>query len=122
MARSTGTPKRRSSADTSVPKRHRAPGKTIESRESQLISLATDVAADLMRRKVAPSQVVLHYLKLGSSLAQLEKEKLRKENLLIEAKVEQIKSQQKSEELYAQALKALSLYKGEEAEGDKDED
>lgn len=125
MPRSTGKPKRRESEKEFRPKRHQAPGKTIESRESQLISLATDVAAEQMRKRTATSQVIVHFLKLGSTLAELEKAKLEHENKLLQAKTEAIKSQKKIEDLYANALNAMRSYQGKDPQGleeDIDED
>ena len=42
----------------------------------------------------------------------LEREKLEEENKLLRAKVDAIKSAEKQEELYAQALRAMSRYSG----------
>ena len=69
------------------------PGLSIEAREGQLISLAYDMAEEQLRNRTASSQVLTQFLKLGTSLAELNKEKLRKENLLTEAKVAKIKSE-----------------------------
>ena len=49
---------------------------TPEAREKQLIALAIDVAEEQMRNGTASSQVISHFLKLGSTRAQIEKELL----------------------------------------------
>lgn len=102
-------------------KRRQAPGRSVESRENQLISLAYDLAEERILKKTATSQEVTHFLKLGSTLAMMEKDKLDKENQLLQAKTESIKSQKKVEELYSQAMKAFKTYSGQEDnDGDSD--
>ena len=88
------------------------PALTPEAREQQLISLAVDLAEQQLLDGTASSQVLTHYLKLGSTREKLERERLEEENKLLRAKVDAIKSAEKQEELYAQALKAMSRYSG----------
>lgn len=88
------------------------PALTPEAREQQLISLAVDLAEQQLLDGTASSQVLTHYLKLGSLREKLEREKLEEENKLLRAKVDAIKSAEKQEELYAQALRAMSRYSG----------
>jgi hypothetical protein len=94
------------------PKKRR-PALTPEGREHQLVDLAVDLAEKQMRNGTATSQVISHYLKLGSTREQLEQERLRHENELTKAKVEAIASQQRQEELYAEALLAMRAYSGQ---------
>lgn len=101
--------------------KHR-PATTPEGRENQLISLAMDLAEKWLRNGTAPAQVVTHFLKLGSTRDELEKQKLLRENLLLSAKVEQIASGKKIEELYAAALKAMREYSGKESESESYDD
>ena len=68
------------------------PALTPESRENQLVSLAINLAEKQLREGTASSQVITHYLKLGSTQAKLEQEKLKQENELLKAKTETIKS------------------------------
>lgn len=103
------------------PRRHRAAGKTVESRENQLIGLSIELAARQLRQGTASSQVITHFLKLGSTQMQLEKVKIQQENKLLEAKAEALKSQKKVEDLYAHALEAMRSYNGQEPVGN-DED
>ena len=94
------------------------PALTPEARENQLVSLAVDLAEQQLRDGTASSQVITHYLKLGSTKERLEKEKLEEENKLLRAKTESIQSQKKVEELYLEALNAMRSYAGQ---GDPDE-
>lgn len=95
------------------------PGLTPESRENQLIALAMDAAQEQLLTGTASSQVITHFLKLGTTLAQLEKEKLEKENELLKAKTESLQSAKRIEELYYNALNAMKNYSGQ---GGVDED
>ena len=88
------------------------PGLTPESRENQLISLAIDLAEKQLREGSASSQVISHFLKLGSTTNMLEKQTLAKNLDLITAKTEAIKSGKVIEELYTNALAAMRSYSG----------
>lgn len=101
-------------------KTHR-PATTLEGRENQLISLAADLAERQLVAGTASSQVITHFLKLASTREQLEQERLQRENLLLSAKVEQIASSKRIEELYETALNAMRQYAGKEVD-DYDED
>lgn len=94
------------------------PALTPEARENQMIALAVDLAEQQLREGTASSQVITHYLKLGSTKERLEKEKLEEENKLLRAKTENIKSMKRSEELMEEALRAFRQYNGQV---DKDE-
>jgi hypothetical protein len=92
--------------------RRRPPATTPEARENQLVALAVDLAEKQILEGTASSQVISHFLKLGSTRELLEKERLRQENELLKAKTEAIKSQKKTEELYKNALDAMRSYSG----------
>ena len=91
----------------------RPPAKTLEGREQQLIAKAVDLAERQIEEGTASSQVITHYLKLGTTRERLEQEQIRRRNKLLEVQAEQIAASQRSEELFAQALKAMRSYKGE---------
>lgn len=118
MINSTGKPTKRleeNIEETKKPKRRgQAPGRTIESRENQIIRLAYDLVEERIRKKTATAQEVTQFIKMGSTLAQLERAKLERENELLEAKTESLQSQKKIEELYANAMKAFRTYSGQE--------
>ena len=80
-------------------RRRMRPALTPEARENQLVSLAVDLAEQQLRDGTASSQVITHYLKLGSTKERLEKEKLEEENKLLKAKTEAMQSQRKSDDL-----------------------
>lgn len=91
-----------------------------EARENQLISLAVDLAEQQLRSGTASSQVITHYLKLGSTKEKIEKEILEKQKELIEAKTKNINSSNEAKELYANALAAFRRYSGVKGEDDDD--
>lgn len=99
-------------------KNRRPPATTPEARENQLIAAAVDLAEKQILEGKASSQVITHYLKLATSRERLEQERLKRENELLQAKVESIASAKKNEELYKRALDAFSSYKGEDVVGD----
>lgn len=103
----------------SEPAKTMRPALTPEAREKQLISLANDLAEKQLREGTASSQVITHYLKLGSTKERLEKEKLEEENKLLKAKTEALQSAKRVEELYADAIAAMKRYSGN---GGSDED
>lgn len=84
--------------------------RTPEARENQLISLATDLAEKQLREGTASSQVIAHYLKLGSSRERLEKEIMKRQIKNLEAKTEAIEAAKHQDELYAKAIDALRMY------------
>lgn len=101
-------------------KRKQAPARNPESRENQLISLAVDLAEKQLIEGTASSQVISHYLKLGSTTERLEKIILAKKGELLEAKTEQIRSSKKIEELYSNALNAMRTYSGKNGDDNDD--
>jgi len=98
------------------PTRRGRPATTPEARENELISLAHDLTERQMRDGTASAQQITHFLKLGSSRERLEQERMRMEKQLLTARVEQIEAQSRTEELYAEALKAMGVYSGREVE------
>ncbi len=109
--------------DPEPPRRRKA--RTPEAREQQLVASAIDLAEKQIREGTAPSQVVLHYLKLGSSREHLEQERLRHENELLVARREAMAQVSRIEELYIGAIAAMRSYKGEapmHIESERDDD
>lgn len=98
------------------------PALTPEARENQLISLASDLAEKQLREGTASSQVITHYLKLGSTKERIEKEILEKQKELIEAKTQNLQSAKRIEELYSNALNAMRNYSGHGSGDDNEED
>lgn len=94
------------------------PAITPEGRESQLVSLAYDLAEQHLREGTASSQEITHFLKLGSSMERLKMKNLEEENKLLKAKTSALESQKEYGELVRDALKAFRSYSGN---GDSDE-
>ena len=85
---------------------------TPEGKEAQMISLAIDCAEQQLRNGSASSQVIVHYLKLATKKAELEKEKLINENKLLQAKTDQLESMKDIKVLYDDAIQAMKRYSG----------
>ena len=96
----------------------RSPALTPEARENQMIALAVDLAEKQLIEGTASSQVITHFLKLGTTKAELEKEKLKNENKLLEAKTKATESAEEVKVLYENAIKAFRNYNGQ---GDPEE-
>lgn len=100
------------STDSSERSRKIRPALTPEARENQMISLAVDLAEKQLMEGTASSQVITHYLKLGTTKERLEKEQLEEENKLLRARTDALQSAKRVEELYADAIDAMKLYSG----------
>lgn len=112
----------RAKAGTSAGSKRRVrPASSPEARENQLIALAVDLAEKQLIEGTASSQVITHYLKLGSTKERIEKEILEKQKELISAKTEALQSQKRVEELYANALSAMKSYQGSVNTADEDD-
>ena len=92
--------------------KRRRPAFTPEGREGQLIALAVDLAEKQLQEGTASSQVITHYLKLGSMRERLEREKLAEENKLLRAKTKSIEEAADMKDLYVNAIKAMARYSG----------
>lgn len=92
-------------------KRYRPP-LTPEASENQMIALATEVAREQLINRTASSQVIVHYLKLGTVKAQQELEILKANTELAKAKTMSIQNSQDQDEMYAKAIEAMTTYKG----------
>ena len=103
---------RRKQSSSSEPVKVSRPALTPEARENQLIALAVDLAEKQLIEGTASSQVICHYLKLGSTKEKIEKEILEKQKVLIDAKTESLQSSKRIEELYQNALNAMKNYGG----------
>jgi hypothetical protein len=99
-----------------VPKRRRRPATSPEFREEELASAAYNLAEEQIRAGVASSQVITHFLKMGSTRERLEQQRIEHENRLLEVKRDQIQSQQRIEELYMDAIQAMRSYGGSEGQ------
>lgn len=92
------------------------PAKVPEEREKQLISLAEAEAERMMREHTAPAQIVVHYLKLGTTREALEQEKIRRETELAVAKVKSTESIDQLRNMMTEAVAAFRSYSGNQEE------
>jgi chorismate synthase len=104
-------PRRAASSEEEQEPRAKA-ASTPEAREAQMIELADALAEKQLREGNASSQVITHYLKLGSSRERLEQEKIKIEKRKLEAQVEQIAQAARTEELFTKAIRAIRSYQG----------
>jgi hypothetical protein len=108
--------------DKEAVKKRRPPASSPEARENQLIAAAVDLAEKQIAEGTASSQVITHFLKLGSTKERIEKEILESQKELIQAKTENLKSAKRVEELYENALGAMKKYSGNQDSGDDIDD
>ena len=113
--------KKKQSTPKEQPKKMR-PATSPEARENQLISLAVDLAEKQLIEGTASSQVITHYLKLGSTKEKIEREILEKQKELIEAKTENLQSAKRIEELYTNAINAMKNYSGQNNDDDEEDE
>lgn len=99
----------------------RPPATTPEARENQLVNAAMELAEKQIREGTASAQVVTHFLKLGSTREKLEQERMRNDNSLTLQKISEIQSRENVEELYKDALRAMSTYQGNAPAEESDE-
>lgn len=114
--------KKTKAADHSAPSKKIRPALTPEARENQLISLAVDLAERQLLEGTASSQVITHYLRLGSIRERLERERLEEENNLLRAKVKMIDSTEEIKKLYKNAIDAFRTYSGHDTEENCDDE
>ena len=98
------------------------PAMSPEARENQMIAYAVDLAEKQLREGTASSQVITHYLKLGSTKERIEREILEKQKALIEAKTENLQSAKRIEELYTNAINAMKNYSGQNDSSEEDDE
>ena len=92
--------------------RRRRPATSPEQREMQLADAAYDLAEEQIQSGTASSQVITHFLKMGSTRERLEQERMRHEVELMEVKKEQLEGQKRVEALFSDALSAFRGYQG----------
>lgn len=91
----------------------RPPASSPAERENRVISMAYDEAERRIKDGTATSQLLTHFLKLGSTREELEQQRLMGEVELLTKKVEDMASNARIEELYEGAIEAMRSYRGE---------
>lgn len=94
--------------------KRRPPARTAEGRELEMTSLAMDLAEEQLRKGTATSQVITHFLKLGTIREQHELQKVQLENELLKTKKAAMESAQNVEAMYDEAIKAFRGYAGQD--------
>lgn len=100
---------------------HFVPASSPEAKEAQMIHLAEELAAQQLRDGTASSQVITHYLKLGTTKERLEREKLEEENKLLRAKTKAYESAEDIKQMYSAALNAMKIYSGQDVAEEEDD-
>lgn len=97
------------------------PALSDEAEENQLIALARACVKQRLIDGTASSQETVHYLKQASAKSKLEMKLLEAQTEMAIAKKEALDSQRRTEELFAEAIKAFKNYSGQD-DGEDDED
>lgn len=103
-------------------RRRRKPPTTSEANEQQMIGLAMDLAQRQLIDGSASSQVITHYLRLGSTREYLEQERLRHENALTQERIRSAQEAERREATYEEAIRALRTYRGDELPNEEEFD
>jgi hypothetical protein len=93
---------------------------TPEEREKQLQNKAFDLAERQLDAGTASSQVITALMKGGGVREQLELEKLRRENVLLQARAEAMENAVRIEVTIEAALEAFRTYSGDVPSPDED--
>ncbi len=86
--------------------------KTQQGYENQLVSLAMQLTRQKLEDGTASSQLITQVLKMDSERERLEKEKIRLESELLQAKKKSYDSVDELKRLYADAMTAFKSYSG----------
>jgi hypothetical protein len=78
------------------------------------------LAEQQLANGTASAQVITHFLRLGTTKAKLEMEKIKHENELLGAKTEAIQAAARIEELYKEAIVAMRKYQGSDIQEESD--
>lgn len=106
-----------------VPKRKRTPARTPEEQEQYMIGIATDLAEKQILDGTASSQVITHYLKLGSTEGRLSQDLTKSKIVNIDAKTEEVNSSREIQDLFKNAQNAARGYRtGEDYSHEEDEE
>lgn len=94
-----------------------------EAYENRLINKAYKAVEKRIDSGEATAAELVHFLRQGSIREQLELEKMKKENKLLEAKTESIETQKEIKALYSDAISAFRRYSGlPNTDEDEDQD
>ena len=101
----------------------RAPAMSIDAHDNKMISLANKCAEEQLRKGTASSQIICHYLKMGSEKERLAIEREKAELELVKAKTKAIESSEQMQQMFNEAIRVFTAYRGGiDEEGDEDGD
>ena len=92
------------------------PARSEEELEKRGVGLANNLAIKQMQEGTASSQIITHFLKVGSLKEQLELKKIEYEIELLKARKDEIKSQAEQDRKYDEVMKAIASYAGKDDE------
>jgi hypothetical protein len=98
------------------------PPRSEEELEKLCISEATDMALEQLRNRTASSQIIVHYLRLGSLKEQAELEKTKNEIELLKAKKKSLEADEERTKKYQEVIDAITSYMGKDSEWEAVED
>jgi len=101
--------------------RDRAPAIGLAQRETQLVSMAYDRAEQKFKDGTASDSLTIHFLRLATTKAELEKKKIEHEIMKMNAQTNSIESSARIEELYLGAMEAMKRYGGSINRDDSEE-
>lgn len=85
---------------------------TPEAREQEMIGLAVNLAEQQLRDGTASSQVISFYLKMGAERERLERDILRAQSELYQAKTKAINDTAMNNEMIQEAMRMFKVYSG----------
>lgn len=109
------------SVPSGKPKQRGRTASTPEEREKQLQNKAFDLAEKQLDAGTASSQVISMLIKGGGVREQLELDKVRNENRLLNAKIEGMESLTRMQASVEAAFEAFRTYHGEPLEDEHDD-
>lgn len=107
-------------AKTTSSTRSGRPALTPDAKQNTMIAKAINLAEKQIDEGTASSQIITHYLELGSPQARAKAERIELENELIKAKIEALRKGSVIEELMKEAINAMKEYGGHD-DGDEEE-
>lgn len=93
-------------------KKGKAPSLSPAGREQYMVSIAEKLAEEQILDGTASSQVLSHYLKLGTKREELERAHIEYKNELLKAKADVIQQNNETQSLYKEAMQMFKRYQG----------
>ena len=90
--------------------KRKRPASSVEEREDQLIAKVYDYVEGQIDAGTVSNQVLIHFLRMGSTKEKLEQQLDEAELELKEAKTKQIQSAERMDQMYVEAIKAFTSY------------